>query len=77
MVPYSGSALSPSVTTIQHFRDLPEFSYLMSLNRSKWPRCLLWYGWLPGLTGNNGDPCATSFGVLADVALEIPEHPND
>ena len=77
----------------------------MSLNRSKWPRCLLWHGWLPGLSGiSDKDPCATSFGNLAsfhlerclgaylvdfagswtppeywdaaDVALEMPEHPN-
>ena len=26
---------------IQHVRELPEFSFLMSLDRSKWPRCLL------------------------------------
>ena len=34
---------------LQHVRDLPEFAYLMSLDRSNWPRCLLWHGWLPGL----------------------------
>ena len=27
------------------------FAFLMSLDRSKWPRCLLWHGWLPGLNG--------------------------
>ena len=36
---------------LQHVRDLPEFAYLLSLDRSKWPRCLLWRGWLPGLNG--------------------------
>ena len=33
-----------------HVRELPEFSSLMALDRSKWPRCLLWHGWLPGLS---------------------------
>ena len=42
---------------LQHVRELPEFAYLMSLDRSKWPRCLLWHGWLPGLNGiNSKDP---------------------
>ena len=37
--------------SLQHVRDLPEFAYLVSLDRSKWPRCLIWHGWLPGLNG--------------------------
>ena len=102
MVTCSGNVLSSS---LQHVRELPEFAYLMSLDRSKWPRCLLWHGWLPGLSGiGQRDPCATSFGDLAsfhlerclraypvdfsgawtppdywdaaDIALEMPEHPN-
>ena len=68
MVTCSGSVLSPS---LQHVRDLPQFSYLMSLDRSKWPRCLLWPGWLPGLNGiSSKDPWATSFGDLASLHLE-------
>ena len=100
------SLLSPTTTPpLPHVRDLPEFAYLMSLDRSNWPRCLLWHGWLPGLNGiSNKDPWATSFGGLAslhlerclgaypvdfagswtppeywdaaDIALEMPEHPN-
>ena len=67
MVTCSGSVLSP----LQHIRDLPEFAHLMSLDRSKWPRCLLWHGWLSGLNGiSNKDPCATSFGDLASFHLE-------
>ena len=62
------SFLSPSP---QHVRDLPEFSYLLSLDRSKWPRCLLWHGWLPGLCGvHNRDPWALSFGDLASFHLD-------
>ena len=43
----------------------------MSLDRSKWPRCLLWHGWLPGLKGIvHNDPWALSFGDLASFYLE-------
>ena len=43
----------------------------MSLNRSKWPRCLLWHGWLPALNGMlNDKPWALSFGELASFRLE-------
>ena len=56
---------------LQHVRELPEFAYLMSLDRSKWPRCLLWHGWLLGLSGiGQRDPWATSFGDLASFHLE-------
>ena len=55
----------------QHVRDLPEFAYLMSLDRSNWPRCLLRHGWLPGLGGiSDKDPWDTSFGDLASFHLE-------
>ena len=60
-----------SFPPLQHVRDLPEFSFLMSLDRSKWPRCLLWHGWLPGLNGVLGNkPWALSFGELAPFHLE-------
>ena len=53
------------------FPHLRELATLMSLDRSKWPRCLLWHGWLPGLSGTGGsDPEATSFGDLACGELE-------
>ena len=51
MVIYFGSVL---FSPIQHVRDLPEFNLLVSLDRSKWPRCLLWHGWLPGLNETMG-----------------------
>ena len=52
-------------------RELPEFAFLMSLDRSRWPRCLLWHGWLPGLNGvMNDKPWALSFGELASFHLE-------
>ena len=56
---------------LQHVRDLPEFAFLMTLDRSRWPRCLLWHGWLPGLSGMAGNrPWASSFGELASFHLE-------
>ena len=62
-----GLYLSP----LQHVRDLPEFAYLMSLDRSKWPRSLLWHGWLPGLNGiSTSNPWAVPFGDLASFHLE-------
>ena len=43
----------------------------MSLDRSKWPRCLLWHGWLPGLCGiGHRDPWAAPYGDLASFHLE-------
>ena len=54
-----------------HVRELPEFSCLMSLDRSTWPRCLLWHGWLPGLNSGGGrSSWAASFGQLACCKLE-------
>ena len=54
-----------------HVRELPEFSSLLALDRSKWPRCLLWHGWLPGLScDGERAPWAASFGQLACLKLE-------
>ena len=38
----------------QHVGELTEFMTLMKRDRSKWPRCLLWHGWLPVLS-NSGE----------------------
>ena len=52
-------------------RELPDFASLMSLDRTTWPRCLLWHGWLPGLGGGGGrSSWAASFGQLACLELE-------
>ena len=51
-------------------RELPELAVLMSLDRSNWPRCLLWHGWLPGLKDVGlRKPWALSFGDLASFHL--------
>ena len=35
-------------------RENPEFDDLMGLDKGHWPRCLLWHGLLPLLSGVNG-----------------------
>ena len=56
MVISFGPALSPplpspsSSPSIFHVRKLPEVMPLMARYRSGWPRCLLWHGWLLGLS---------------------------
>ena len=45
----------------------------MSLDRRKWPPCLLWHGWLLGLSGisdSDSDPWASFFGYLVFGKLE-------
>ena len=32
-------------------RENPEFHDLMRMDKAHWPRCLLWHGWLPMLSG--------------------------
>ena len=55
-------------------RESPEFLDLMKEDKAHWPRCLLWHGWLPVLSGVNGaSPWAAdaseSAGHLVEVAL--------
>ena len=35
-------------------RENPEFHDLMREDKAHWPRCLLWHGWLPTLSGVSG-----------------------
>ena len=42
-------------------REHPQFHDLVEMDKSSWPRCLLWHGWLPLLSGVNGrSPWAAS-----------------
>ena len=42
-------------------REHPEFHDLVEMDKSSWPGCLLWHGWLPLLSGvNGGTPWAES-----------------
>ena len=73
MATYSGSVLFTAFSMLGIFLSL-------LLNRSNWPRCLLWHGWLPGLSGLcDKDPWASSFGDLAFSNLErcLGAHPVD
>ena len=35
-------------------REHPEFHDLIEMDKTSWPRGLLWHGWLPLLSGSNG-----------------------
>ena len=55
-------------------RENPEFHDLMRMDKAHWPRCLLWHGWLPMLSGCNGDSpwagtAAESAHYLVETAL--------
>ena len=64
MVIFSGNVL----------RENPEFHDLMRVDKAHWPRCLLWHGWLPVLSGVLGASpwaarAAESAGYLVEAAL--------
>ena len=68
--------------TFLHFvelRNSPEFLPPFSKDRTNWPRCLLWHGWLPWLTSRTvGTPWAIASSDLASSYLENafgPLHP--
>ena len=53
-------------------RENPEFNDLMSLDKANWPRCLLWHGWLPMLSGVNGaSPWAVDASESAAYLLQV------
>ena len=62
------------LSSLVEIRESPEFHDLMRMDKAHWPRCLLWHGWLPVLSGVNGaSPWATSAsesaGYLVETAL--------
>ena len=68
MVTSFGIALFPLFVEL---RNNPEFLPLMSRDRTNWPRCLLWHGWLPGLTSRtSGSPWAIASSDIASHSLE-------
>ena len=53
-------------------RDSPEFHDIVSMDKAGWPRCLLWHGWLPALSGADGGvPWAVDVGQVASKRLEV------
>ena len=53
-------------------RENPEFHDLMRLDKTRWPRCLLWHGWLPMLSGVNGaSPWAVDASESAAYLVEV------
>ena len=53
-------------------RENPEFHDLMRLDKTCWPRCLLWHGWLPMLSGVNGaSPWAVDASESAAYFVEV------
>ena len=55
-----------------HVRQVPAIMSLITQDRSKWPRCLLWHGWLPGLSAaGECAPWADSLAQLVDRSLEL------
>ena len=71
MVIFFGVCTFPPLVEV---RENPEFHDLKRMDKAHWPRRLLWHGWLPMLSGVNGDsPWAAdatqSAGYLVEVAL--------
>ena len=63
MVTYFGIALIPPFV---HIRESPEFHDLLLRDKSFWPWCLLWHGWLPALACTGGaSPWAASVDEVA------------
>ena len=61
-------------------RENPEFHDLMRMDKSHWPRCLLWHGWLPLFSGaGDGSPWAVSADNAAVYMLEsaLGSHSSD
>ena len=51
-------------------RENPEFHDLVRMDKGHWPRCLLWHGWWPLLSGINGaSPSAGSLGRVLLIFL--------
>ena len=61
-----------SYTPLVAIRDSPEFHDIVSMDKAGWPRCLLWHGWLPALSGaEDDDPWAVDAGHVASERLEV------
>ena len=69
MVIFFGECTFPPLVEI---RESPEFHDLMREDKAHWPRCLLWHGWLPTLSGVNGaSPWAVDATESAAYQVEV------
>ena len=60
-----------SLPSSVEIRENPEFHDLMRIDKSHWPRCLLWHGWLLLLSGDgDGSPWAVGADNAAVSLLE-------
>ena len=60
-----------SFPPLVEIRENPEFHDLMRLDKAHWPRCLLWHGWLPMLSGTNrSSPWAADASEAAGCMVE-------
>ena len=60
-----------SFLPLVEIRENPEFHDLMRLDKTHWPRCLYWHGWLPMLSGVNGvSPWAGNASESANYLVE-------
>ena len=67
VTPFWDCTLPPLVEIREH----PEFHGLMEMDKSRWPTCLLWHGWLPLFSGvNGGSPWAENLPEGAGNLLE-------
>ena len=63
-----GDCTFPALVEI---RESPEFHDLIREDKAHWPRCLLWHGWLPMLSGTNrGSPWAANASEAACYMVE-------
>ena len=61
-----------SFPPLVHVRESLEFSYVVNLDKTDWPRCLLRHGWLPALSGRvGGTPWANDAADVAKNQLEV------
>ena len=61
-----------SFPPLVEIRENPEFHDLMRMDKEHWPRCLLWHGWLPLLSGVNGaSPWAADASESAVHLVEV------
>ena len=69
MVIYFGECTFPPLV---ESGENPEFHDLMRMDKAHWPRCLLWHGWLPRLSGVHGvSPWAADASESASYLVEV------